>query len=1086
LLHKTAIGLAILLFLVLAGLVVGPQLVDLDRYKSPIALQLTRQLGRPVELVGRVRLSLLPSPTVTARDVRVANPSGAAVPDMVRLRAVEVKPALWPLLSGRIEMRSAALIEPEVDLERLADGRANWQTPTATADAARGVEGGPPSAPSAPSAGLPINQFSIQNGAVTYRWSNQAERFEHLNADVRLDGMAGPTSARGSLVAHGAALSFEVLSGALGAAEMPLQVTVTTNPAAQLKLDAILAGAGEDRRVDGKLSFAADDLQAVLSTLAQARLASIPAQPVALSGDLRGTWQALALEHLVADLGPAHGEGSARLVPGTPADIAVTLSINRLDLDHWPAPHKSAAATAPLLLGSARAATPATAVAPPRAARADGIGVPRAINATLELGVEALLWHGGLVRQLRLAAALADGRLTIDRCSALLPGGSEASLHASGTTTSDGIAGEGIVEANADDLRSLLAWSGVSVARIPADRLRRGSLSSRFTLTGDRLDLGTIDAMLDTTRLSGAATVLLRQRPGIGLRLAADRFNLDAYWPTPSPAATASPAPPSSATPQAAASDHGRGAVDEFDANIDARVGTLSWHGQPLTDVHLTGSLQQGELTVRELAIGDVGGGSGKLSGVIAGLAEGKPNGQLAFDVEGPEFERLLRLVAPSFAAARSFGGFSLGGGLQSDGETLSLDADLQLLGGHAHVGGEVAPADAKIALDIDADHPSFAQLIRQALPTYRPAGGDPGAIKLAGHAIGTARKFTFEGLALAVGDGTLDGTVAVDLTGARPRLDIDAKTGDWSIDRLMSTRQGAMLELRARHAGLPPGISFAVIEAPTRAADNRWSREAIDLSALTLADVDLKLQAHSLAYGGWRVDQPVLAAAVSDGVLSLRRLTGNFLGGGVEASGTLGSAPVALEGQVKLRDADLKATLIETAGINPIDGRFDLDARLASGGGSAAELIARLGGDATLHARDGTIAGLDLKAISDRLDQHPVDLIAMLRTGAGGHTAFTALDGSFHLADGIAKSGDIRLRTEGGDAQAAMSVDLSRWRMDGRVEFRFAGDAAAPPLAARLDGALDQPDVIFEVNALEQYLSRQHAPEAKPPAHQP
>src|SRR6185437_16444593 len=141
------------------------------------------------------------------------------------------------------------------------------------------------------------------------------------------------------------------------------------------------------------------------------------------------------------------------------------------------------------------------------------------------------IWRNGVVRDAQLRASLTHGTLTLDRAAAQLPGGADASLSGSVAMGAEGPRGQATFAATADDLRGLLAWLGAPSGGVPADRLRKASLKSGLTLAGDRLDLAGIDATIDATRLSGAATVALRERPGIGLRLNADRFNLDAYLP---------------------------------------------------------------------------------------------------------------------------------------------------------------------------------------------------------------------------------------------------------------------------------------------------------------------------------------------------------------------------------------------------------------------------------------------------------------------------------------------------------------------------------------------------------------------------
>lgn len=1070
-LRKAAILLGIVVVLVLAGLILAPQLVDLDHFKAPIAAELSERAGRPVELAGPIALSLLPFPAVTARDLRVANPPGAAVASMVRLRALEVKLALLPLLAGRIELNYATLVEPEIDLERLPNGAPNWRSPAAAPAPNRAGAPSEPGRSHAAAAIASLVRLTIQNGAVTWRGDGGIERFEHINADATFDPVFGQVGAAGNFVARGAAVSFELKSGMLEAAEMPLQLTVTTKPVARLQLDALLSGPLDDRRIAGKLKLGGDDARTLLGTLARIALPAALAQPIAASADLAGSMRKLTLDHLALDLGPAHAEGSLHVEAGTPPALALRLSVGQLDLDRWPAARDTALAPAPF--GRAFVATPA-AGAFFLPAQGGGSGLPAGIKASVDVGVDAALWRGGLLRDARLKLTLADGRLTLERLAALLPGGTDLSLSGGGALAPDGPHAEAVLAVNADDLRSLCAWLGVAIDSIPADRLRRATLASRLVLAGDRLDVDAIDATLDATRLSGAATVLLRARPGIGLRIVADRLNLDAYLPQPVAQPPAGAAPATSAS---AAS--GGGAPPGFDVNLDARVHALAWHGQPMSDVHLSGTLQSGEVTIRELGIGDLGGASANLSGVIEGLTD-TPTGQLAFDMHGPELERVLRVLAPELARGRHYGAFSLGGGLQYDRQTVTVDTDLQLIDGHAHIVGDIARPSGMLDLGFDLDHPSFARMVQVFSPLYQSLH-DAGPVKLSGRLSGELHRFALEPLALVIGQSTLQGRVVVDLSGAKTQLDADLAAGDWAVDRLLSTRQTAAIDQSLARAAAIPGILLAAARAPQPSAG--WSDEPVDFSLLERADLSLKLVAHSLAYGGWRLDTPFLTASVKDGVLSLQQLTGTLLGGSLEASGRAGGGAMpSLEGRLTLKDADLKQALTSAGGAGFVEGRFDVDGRLASAGNTEAALVSHLTGDAGFESRGGSIAGVNLKAIHERLASRAGDLAVLLRSGAGGRTAFSTLKGSFHFAEGIASSDDLQLQAEDGEGRATLSLDLPKWTMTSRVEFRLAGIADAPPLVMRLEGPIDAPRTLFDVNALEQYLARRMEALKPPP----
>ncbi len=55
---------------------------------------------------------------------------------------------------------------------------------------------------------------------------------------------------------------------------------------------------------------------------------------------------------------------------------------------------------------------------------------------------------------------------------------------------------------------------------------------------------------------------------------------------------------------------------------------------------------------------------------------------------------------------------------------------------------------------------------------------------------------------------------------------------------------------------------------------------------------------------------------------------------------------------------------------------------------------------------------------------------------------------------------------------------DLPRWTMASRIELRFTGIAMVPPVVVQVEGPIDAPREVLEVNPLQHFLGqRQHAP---------
>ena len=116
----TIIG--ILLILVAGALGLGPYFVNWNDHKAEFQRQASLVTGRDVTISGPVNVRLFPWPRLTASDVRISNPAGSLVPDLLRVEGVDAEISAPALLSGRIEFRKVTLVRPVLALERLAEG----------------------------------------------------------------------------------------------------------------------------------------------------------------------------------------------------------------------------------------------------------------------------------------------------------------------------------------------------------------------------------------------------------------------------------------------------------------------------------------------------------------------------------------------------------------------------------------------------------------------------------------------------------------------------------------------------------------------------------------------------------------------------------------------------------------------------------------------------------------------------------------------------------------------------------------------------------------------------------------------------
>ncbi|HYG90554.1 MAG TPA: AsmA family protein [Azospirillum sp.] len=1049
---KTLITLLIIVALLVAGVLVAPGLVDWNAYKDEIAQRIGAATGRTVEIKGDIKLSLLPGPMLSVRDARLANAPGAAEPDMVRLKELDVSVAFWPLLERKVTVESVTLVEPVLAIEVLPDGRLNW-------DLSAARNGAPdPGGRSGDGLGSAIrfDDVQIRGGTILYRdAAGHAERVENVEARVVANSLSGPFQVQGTFAWRSAPLRGELIFGPIvESMAVPLRSTVgMVDGDATLRLAGTVGGllSLNVRAEGGDLARVADALRTD-----GGHSPGVLAQPFSVRSVIEAApGGGYAFTGLEAQLGNTRAAGSANLRLKPTPDVALTLAVNRLDLDAWT---QLAASPAPR-----PANAPANAKdAPAKPAAASEFALPADLSGRFDLSVEGITYNGGQIRQLRVEAALAGGTLHVDRASALLPGGSD--IVAAGALTAAGgpPSFDLRMEANADNLRGLFDWLKVNVGEVPADRLRKASFAAHVQGRRDKMDVTGIDLRLDTSRLTGGIAYVDRGRPAFGVRLDVDRLVLDPYL-----AAFRGAAPQGRAANGDAGGDTVLPALDRLlravDANLDLSIGHLTVQGVPVQALHMDATATAGTLTVRDATVGDAAGVAAQLTGQVGGL-EPLRIAHLTFSAGADSLAGLSKIVPwPSGAPApERIGPVKAQGRVAGDLERLAVELNVAAAGGTLDAGGTVADVQGTATADLKlrATHPELAHLAG-----LLGNGGEPprelGALDLYVEAKGAAKQFALSNMQGLVAGTAVRGGAQVDLAGPRPRVQADVQTGDLDLDRLLAVPAAAS-------RGPAGGVGAA----------NAVADDTLDFGWLRGFDGRLGLTSAAILAEGTRIKRPALRATVEGGVLTLEQLDGVVLGGQVGATGRL-AAPAGGPAQAELNVTLVKAKLAEAFGGGPLDiagGTLDLDLELNTAGTGRRAMMQALSGKGVLYARDGVVRGFDLAVLRDRLTSldRPQDLLmAVVRSLQGGETRFARLDGTFAIDGGVVRSDDLRLIAEPGEATAAGQVSLPAQTIDMRVRVAAKAEDPLPPVSIRVTGPLAKPTQSVEMHEVQEFIAK-------------
>lgn len=1093
---KVLIGLAVLIVLVVAGVLLAPSFIDWNQYKGVIAQKVEQATGRQLAIGGDLSLSVLPRVALEVEDVRLASLPGARDEAFLSVDTVEVRVDPAALLSGDVRVQSVRLVRPVVALERLEDGTATWDFTTSATQGAADVvaEGTPAEDPAAAGSGdggvnLRLDQVIIENGLVTYRdASGTEERLATINAELAADSLNGPFRAEGSMAARGVPLFVKAVIGELAANKAsPLSAEIALQEAAATaRFTGLLTSADQDpgagRTVRGDLTLSASNLRAAAHAFGVALPPGVAA-PFRLGGELAVSPREAGITGLTVALGDSEATGGLSVDYGAqPMQADLKLAFGTLNADRWTGAAGS---------GQTGAAPPTE---PPKQPGPQAVpmggdiafALPADLAATVDITAEAVTWRDGVVRQVVAQGTLADGTLSFSDISAQLPGNSTLRLQGTLTTPEAVPTLDLAVAGRSDNLRGVLEWLGTDVSAVPGGRLGRFKAEASVGGTLREVTVRSLDATIDTTSLRGAATIrpgLGGERPAVGATVRVGSLNLDAYR-TPHSARAASagpsePPPPADAKARQQKPEEplfaGLGFLNDFDANLRADLETLTLRDVPLHDVKVDLALLRGVMTFKDTGVGQALGASAKVSGGLGGFGGAPRFQKLTYALRAPDAGRLARAFAvPLPVPAAQLGQVALDGTLDGTLDSLKIDTDSRLANTAVAVEGTLTDVLGAPGADVavQAAHPDTARLIALLAPDVRLAG-PLGALSFQGKVTAREGSVAVSGMTLGVGDTRVQGDVTADLAAApRPQVTATLRANSLPLDAFLPAEQQAWLEpviapLRARliPAAYVPGRplvdrpALSPAQAAKRPAANRrqaapgpWSREPLDLSALGLADAQVSLEAGEMTLKGVVLRQARINAMLEDSTLTFNQLAGSLFGGSLNGTATVaakGQAPavsIALEGAA----VQVGQALSAMTGKASADGVAAFTTTLNGGGASTFAIAQSLAGSGSLTIDRLNVAAGGQKGAGQAL-LGPVAALNQLAAVGAGRDSLAQMATTYTVDKGIATFQTLKVDSALYNGQFQGVVNLPRWTLDIQGQAKLAPNLLTTLLGSKV-----------------------------------
>ncbi len=295
-------------------------------------------------------------------------------------------------------------------------------------------------------------------------------------------------------------------------------------------------------------------------------------------------------------------------------------------------------------------------------------------------------------------------------------------------------------------------------------------------------------------------------------------------------------------------------------------------------------------------------------------------------------------------------------------------------------------------------------------------------------------------------------GDAKLNFAGATPKIGLKVKTGVLDVNPFLEA---------AKKASLMPSVI-----ADAEAAGGHWSTDAIDLSGLKAVDLDAAVQTEGILFRQFKIGATALKATMAQGTLNAEVVDATLYDGkgtlAMTVNGAAQPASYALTGMLK--GIALEPLLTDAADMNRLSGKADITFAANGHGKSQADIISSLAGSGKFNVMDGKIQRVNL------LDM--VRNVSSAFAGANSQsqsTDFSAMGGSFVIANGVLTNNDLLIAMQGARVNGQGNVNLPAYTINYRLSpqtYSSSKDATTGKTVERagvevpvlISGSLDSP----------------------------
>ncbi len=1040
-----------ILFLLFATIGVGYYYIsniDWNQHKDKIAAEFSNITGKRIIFEGPVHLTLFPSPSLQAENIKIYNPGEDLDEPLAKIKSLVANLTLQSLLNGDFDVKMMSLVEPDIRLELLDNNKLNWDTPLSDAQRSN-LEN------------MQITLDSVLVKNATINWIDNIRKhnvvIDNINAEVIAQSIFGPYRIEGTYIKNENPEGFAFSIGKIANGLSTSVNAVINQPSTETFVRFDGSVLPQNDAINGNLIFESKKLMDfVNSNSDKFKLKPEYDYPLALTLELKSNKQKIEVTNFAVKYGDSAGAGNL-LIPLSAGEYNIakqkepfrskvefgfnfaTLDMNpivKLGQELWNKYKDGKANYNPQL-------------------PFDVLADVKAVKAT---------YNNQSIKDFKISTDILNNKITIRELNAVVPGDTAFNLKGDiysdlGYLTFD-------LEPNVktDELRQTLKWLGI-VPDIAKDTLlRRVNFNARVAGNFNKISIAPMNLNLDNSVISGELGLINDKKLSVYAALNTNMFNVDDYFSS----LTINRSDKSWAENVDARFQQISVRPDIY-AELRLSADTLLYNALPYKGVSLNGSLQEGNLQITSLAVENAAGAKFNLKGKIKGFGKKAEAENLKFDLQTKNLGDLvdkMKLPTPNIDM-KKFNNFSAQGILTGFTDRFVTKSIVRLENIDINYGGTVELKNGayKIKGALDVKSPDFVKMVNDFNFHYEPKTFVLGLFNMRGNFEGNLQNFKASDLYFNIGSNTFQGGVEYFKIEDRPQIKANLSVNRLELDKFFYNN--AKVSASKNNAfRTQPDDKIDFLERPS------FDEEKFNFNFLSSFDFDGTFNISRLIYRGWNFDYCKFHYVSKGNTVKLTDFEADFNGGKLKTDFELVMLPERPEirGNVVLTGYDINGKDFSGAKYGLKSGLLNLSARYATEASSFADMYDKLQTDGDFSFSDVIVKGWNIKEIYDDLLNRKTSsgLSAFVKSKLmSGNERIASGQGTFSLNNGRFVISDSQWIGEGYKALFNASASLKNWDGEFSFDIDFNTPDYLPNFKIAYNGPMNAPELNVDIEDL-------------------